>query len=372
MKEEVRMSEEIQQAVQIIRVAYDGVEIAMKIGSASLEQMKQAIDFLVALLEHEKTIGKTNMRKLLLKGGDLQVLQFASEDMKQVKKMAKKYGLLYSVIPDKNKKDGMREIIFHTEAVPRVNLMVQKLKSARIADFHTYLKDNQQSEVEKRASSSKENEKEVLDEKGVDEDVELIEKIGTYICEKQNVQTEDIKEHFSITTEQIEKVTAQLKQMGVLQLIEKNEYQVLMKTEDFLEHMKKYQELVYRIQQISAMQKGSLVDVTITKKLILEENDHAIKTRIPGKWGTSEGYLWIKKENAINIRDGKTILTVLDMDKDYKIYSEDNRVLRTMKGSELYENHYDKVEAEVRKRYEQAQRKTIVKEKRKVVTPKKR
>ena len=89
-------------------------------------------------------------------------------------------------------------------------------------------------------------------------------------------------------------------------------------------------------------------------------------------WGENRGYLWLKKENAIDIYDGKTILTFLDTDKAYKIYSEDNRVLRTMKGSELYENHYDKVEAEVRKHYEQAQRKTIVKEKRKVVTPKKR
>ena len=49
------MSEEIQQAVQIIRVAYDGIEIAMKIGSGSLEQMKKAVDFLIAILDHEKT-----------------------------------------------------------------------------------------------------------------------------------------------------------------------------------------------------------------------------------------------------------------------------------------------------------------------------
>jgi hypothetical protein len=58
------MSEEIQQAVQIIRVGYDGIEIAMKVGSASLSQMKQAVDFLIALLDREKSMGKTNMRKL--------------------------------------------------------------------------------------------------------------------------------------------------------------------------------------------------------------------------------------------------------------------------------------------------------------------
>ena len=59
------MSEEIQQAVQIIRVAYDGIEIAMKVGSGTVEQMKKAVDFLIDILNHENTMGKTSMRKLL-------------------------------------------------------------------------------------------------------------------------------------------------------------------------------------------------------------------------------------------------------------------------------------------------------------------
>ena len=129
------MAEEIQEAVQIIRVAYDGIEIAMKVGSGGIAAMQKAIDFLKGMLDYEKSLGKTSMRKLLLKGGDLQVLQFNTEDMKKVEKMAKKYGILYSVLPDCNKKDGMSEIIFHTEAVPRVNMMIQKLKFGKIATF---------------------------------------------------------------------------------------------------------------------------------------------------------------------------------------------------------------------------------------------
>ena len=40
------MAEEIQEAVQIIRVAYDGIEIAMKVGSGGIAAMQKAIDFL--------------------------------------------------------------------------------------------------------------------------------------------------------------------------------------------------------------------------------------------------------------------------------------------------------------------------------------
>lgn len=92
------MAEEIQEAVQIIRVAYDGIEIAMKVGSGGIAAMQKAIDFLKGMLDYEKSLGKTSMRKLLLKGGDLQVLQFKTEDMRKVERMAKKYGILYSVL----------------------------------------------------------------------------------------------------------------------------------------------------------------------------------------------------------------------------------------------------------------------------------
>ena len=66
------MAEEIQEAVQIIRVAYDGIEIAMKVGSGGIAAMQKAIDFLKGMLDYEKSLGKTSMRKLILKGGDLQ------------------------------------------------------------------------------------------------------------------------------------------------------------------------------------------------------------------------------------------------------------------------------------------------------------
>ncbi len=357
------MSEEIQQAVQIIRVGYDGIEIAMKVGSGTMEQMKKAVDFLIAILDHEKTMGRTDMRKLLMKGGDLQVLQFPAEDMKQVEKLAKKYGILYSVLPDINKSDGMSEIIFHTEAVPRVNMMIQKLKSGRIATFDDYLKNGDEKELEKVMSFLK-NQKKGNDslhtaeaEKAGEALEGLMEKVGMYAMEKQAVSVEEIKENFSIGKEQAERVVGQLEKIGVLSKGDNGQRKVMMDKEAFLNRINGYRELAQRMQTISATQNKNLVDITITKKLILEENDHAVKTRIPGMWGENARYLWINKENAMDIHDGKTILTFLDSEKEYKLYSADNRVAGTMKGKDLYEGHYDSVAAEVRKRYKEAEKK---------------
>ena len=145
------MAEEIQEAVQIIRVAYDGIEIAMKVGSGGISAIQKALDLLKGLLDYEKSIGKTSMRKLLMKGGDLQVLQFKTEDTAKVMKLAKKYGILYSVLPDVNKEDGLSEIIFHAEAVPRVNMILQKLKSeqAKVTTFDEYVKEGDGSRADK-------------------------------------------------------------------------------------------------------------------------------------------------------------------------------------------------------------------------------
>ena len=127
------------------------------------------------------------------------------------------------------------------------------------------------------------------------------------------------------------------------------------------------------MQNISVAQDKNLVDITITKKLIIEENDHAVKTRVPGMYGDNARYIWINKDNAMDVHDGKTILTFLDSDKDYKLYSADNHVVGTMKGKDLYEGHYDSVAAEVRKRYKEADRKAAaMKTKQKAPVSKKR
>ena len=168
-------------------------------------------------------------------------------------------------------------------------------------------------------------------------------------------------------------MVGQLERIGVLAKEDNGRHKVIMDKDAFLNRIRSYKELAQRMQTIAATQSKNLVDITITKKLVLEENDHAVKTRIPGMYGENARYLWINKENAMEIHDGKTILTFLDSDKEYKLYSEDNRVMGTMKGRDLYEGHYDSVAAEVRKRYQEAQRKAAVMNRgKKAPAPKKR
>ncbi len=359
------MAEEIQEAVQIIRVAYDGIEIAMKVGSGGIHAMQKAIDFLKGMLDYEKTLGKTSMRKLLMKGGDLQVLQFETKDMKKVEKMAKKYGILYSVLPDVNKKDGLSEVIFHTEAVPRVNMMIQKLSFGRIATFDDYLKNGDEKRLGRLMDflkSQKMGNDKLHTAEGARASAAmdgLIEKVGLFAMEKQSISVDAVKENFSIDHSQAENVLKQLETIGVLGAEnEAGEHKVIMDKDAFINRIKGYQNLAERMMAVSASKNANLSDITISKTLIVQENDHAVKTRVPGTWGENARYVWIKKENIMDIHSGKTMLTFIDNSKSYKLYDEENRVTETKRGDELY-SHYDKVESSVREKYE----KTQVKEK---------
>lgn len=359
------MAEEIQEAVQIIRVAYDGVEIAMKVGSGGVSAMQKAIDFLKGMLDYEKTLGKTSMKKLLLKGGDLQVFQFNTEEMKKVEKMAKKYGILYSVLPDLNKSDGLSEIIFHTEAVPRVNMIIEKLKFGKIATFDDYLKNGDQNQLGKLMSFLK-NQKMGNDNIHTNDGARasvliegLIEKVGLFAMEKQSISVDAVKENFSIGNEQAETIIKQLETIGVLGAKDDSgQHKVIMDKDAFINRVRGYQDLAERMRVISASKDMNLTDVTISRKLIITENEHAVKTRVPGTWGDNVRYIWIKKENVMDIHNGKTMLTFLDNTKNYKMYDSENRVVETKSGEELF-THYDKVESTIRERYDQATKETV-------------
>lgn len=351
------MAEEIQEAVQIIRVAYDGIEIAMKVGSGGIGMMQKAIDFLKGMLDYEKTMGKTSMRKLLQKGGDMQVLQFDTSDMKKVEKMAKKYGILYSVLPDLDRKDGKSEVIFHTEAVPRVNMMIQKLKYGRIATFDDYLKNGDEKQLGKlmeflRGQKEGNDKIHTAESARASANLEgLIEKVGLFAMEKQSISVDAIKEKFSINSDEAENVIKQLETIGFIGAKDADgQHKVIMDKEAFLNRVRGYQELAERMRAVATSKNTDLSDVTISKTLIVEENDHAVKTRVPGTYGDNVRYVWINKENIMEIHNGKTMLTFIDSNKNYKLYDAENRVVETKSGDSLY-SHYDKVENSVRERY---------------------
>lgn len=144
-----QMSDEISQAIQIIRLEFDGLRFGMDITGGTVKQAKNLAVFIYALLTREKLQGKTSLKKMLSKDGSLQVLKIREEDIKKFKKLAKKYGILYSKLPDINKADGMTEVLFHTEATPRINTLIEKLGNGSIENLMDYVRNGKDGDFEK-------------------------------------------------------------------------------------------------------------------------------------------------------------------------------------------------------------------------------
>ena len=134
---------ELGDVTQIIRVGFEGCEMAVRLGVGGIDLLRRAVMFFVGMLNHEKKAGKTSMRDMLKDGGPIEVFQFDEKDFKQVKKLAKKYGIQYTELPDVNA-DGKREIIFPADATPRVNLLAEKLNNAKIIDLEDYLSKDEE------------------------------------------------------------------------------------------------------------------------------------------------------------------------------------------------------------------------------------
>ena len=248
--------------------------------------------------------------------------------------------------------------MFHSEAASRMSILCKKLSKGRMFQLDEFLKSGNEEQLNRLLDflEKQQGNKKLHTEEAVRADIaiqDMIQKVGRYVTEKQSVSVEAVKKDFHMNTQQAKDILGQLEKIGVLKKENgADQYHAVMDTKAFESRMEKYRELSDRMRQIAASKNTNLLDVTITKKLIEQENDHACKTRVPGMYGEKEGYIWLDKKDIMEIHDGKTLLTYIDKNKEYKIYSKDNRVLYTMKGRELYNKHYDKVENAVRDHYE--------------------
>ena len=69
--------------------------------------------------------------------------------------MADKYGILYSILPDLNKSDGMSEILFHSQAAPRIKSIMEQIQNSKIETMDDYFANAEPEELERRSGMNK-------------------------------------------------------------------------------------------------------------------------------------------------------------------------------------------------------------------------
>lgn len=117
-------------ADQMAKMTLEGIEVAAKIsGSAA----KSLAAMLYAMLNDKKKVkGKTRLDALLRSGKELKVFALRHDDLKIFCEEAKRYGVLYSVLKEKNNTDGICDIMVRAEDAAKISRIVDKFELATI------------------------------------------------------------------------------------------------------------------------------------------------------------------------------------------------------------------------------------------------
>lgn len=361
---------EIQDAAQIIRVSFEGAEIIMKLGKANLDFVKSVCAVLKNMLDQEKLSGKTSVKQLLKSGGDLQVFKFRTEDMPTVKKLADKYGILYSILPDLNKADGMSEILFHSQAAPRIQSIMEQIQNTKIESMDDYFANAEPEELEKAVQEA---EKKPV----VPKENEYRIAAGEF-AKHPGAKVSDVRSRLNMTWLEIWPIVKHMESNHLAELGKDGTLTMKMDPGQFQEFTNSEQWQVWfgkkeadlrrgsgkspsddKAEELKRIQKMSRENpkvngITIDRKMVTEETEKNIKTRIPYK---KDEYIWLRKSEIAWINGNKTIYASLEKEKNYMVLDSENKPVRSISGQRLYEESYDPVNRErIRRQQEQKQK----------------
>ena len=117
-------------ADQVVRLSLNGVEVAAKLSGSAAKQL--AIMIYAILKDQKKTKGKIRLTNMLRSGKELKVFAVQDGDLQKFCQEAKKYGVLYCVLKDKNASDGITDIMVRAEDAAKVNRIFTRFGLATV------------------------------------------------------------------------------------------------------------------------------------------------------------------------------------------------------------------------------------------------
>ena len=120
-------------ADQVVRMSLQGIEVAANVAlkaggmaSQSLAAMLYAI-----LTDKKKVKGKARLNSMLKSGKELKVFAIHHNDLKVFCQEAKRYGVMYCVLKEKNT-DGICDIMVRAEDASKISRIVDKFELATV------------------------------------------------------------------------------------------------------------------------------------------------------------------------------------------------------------------------------------------------
>ena len=117
-------------AEQMVRMSLNGVEVAAKITGTAAEKLVAMI--YTILKDQKKTKGKTRLTNMLKSDRPLKVFSVRDQDLSTFCKEAKKYGILYCVLKDKDSNDGLTDLMVRADDAAKINRIFERFNLATV------------------------------------------------------------------------------------------------------------------------------------------------------------------------------------------------------------------------------------------------
>lgn len=117
-------------ADQVMSMSLRALEVMAKISGAGAKNL--ATYLYAVLTSTKKTRGKARLESMLRSGKELKVFAVRNDDLKMFTQEAKKYGVLYCALKDKNNIDGMCDIMVRAEDASKINRIVERFNLATV------------------------------------------------------------------------------------------------------------------------------------------------------------------------------------------------------------------------------------------------
>ena len=120
-------------AEQMVRLSLEGMEVAVRISGAGAKNLAALLA--AVMREEQKTLGKTRLTSLIRSGRELTVFTIQEKDLQVFRKEAKRYGVLYCDIKEKDGAEGGTvDIIARAEDAPKINRIIERFQLAAVRD----------------------------------------------------------------------------------------------------------------------------------------------------------------------------------------------------------------------------------------------
>ena len=112
-------------ADQMVSYAFKGGEVVLRLSGAAAKNLAV---YLTALLKQGgPSKGKTTLKRMIADGKELTVQRIDADQIPYFNAMAKKYGVMFVAVKDKQNPDGKCDIMFRLEDSARVNRIFDRL-----------------------------------------------------------------------------------------------------------------------------------------------------------------------------------------------------------------------------------------------------